>query len=193
MRLGPAFLAGVIGLACDSSRVKKDEGSLEPVTKPESSAPAAPTAPAAAPVVSAPSASASANPKAGAKTAYDARAMKLKPCMTLGKDGVLTGRNCPSGFIVYGPYAAVPADTLVEFSFEIEADDELSIYSELVSEKGKNVYLAQPDQKIPAGTRRRFAVRLHVFPQVTGFESRLVVRAPSPVNFKVHSLSLVVH
>src|SRR5436190_19771853 len=102
--------------------------------------------------------------------------MTLRPCVKL-EDNVLIGRNCPPGFVIFGPYTNTPGDANADFVFEVEADDDLKVYSDLVSDTAKVFYGALPDQPLAHGTTRRFSQRVHLFTDTQGFESRIAVRA----------------
>ncbi len=107
--------------------------------------------------------------------------------------GLITAKHCKTGFVVYGPYAAVAANSDVELSFELEAQTTFNLYTEVVSAMGTKLYGALPDQPVEKGTTRKFALKLHPYVPIEGLETRLVVTSPTPVDFKIRDFNLRVH
>jgi hypothetical protein len=166
--------------------------------KPTPSAEAAPATEASveavAPTASSREAAASAAAPAGSaapaeRRGYGASEMSRPPCVKL-EDNVLVGRNCPPGFVVFGPYTRTPAEANADFVFELEADDDIKVYADLVSDTATVFYGALPDQTVARGTTRRFSQRVHLFKEIEAFESRIAVRSERPVNFKIRDLVL---
>jgi hypothetical protein len=175
----------VFPLLCACAR-EKPSPSTQPAPSVQAAVDAAPTRASAAP---ADSAAPVEEPAPAERRGYGASEMSRPPCVTL-EDNVLVGRNCPPGFVVFGPYARTPAEANADFFFEFESDDDLKVYADLVSDTATIFYGALPDQPVARGTTRRFAQRVHLFKGIETFESRIAVRAERPVNFKIRNLVL---
>ena len=119
--------------------------------KPTSTAEASPSADslAVAPAASVASGASGATPIGSAtppeRRGYGVSEMSVPPCVTR-EDTVLVGKNCPPGFMVFGPYTRTPADANADFVFDFESDDDLKVYADLVSDTATVFYGALPYQ-----------------------------------------------
>jgi len=187
MRLPPELCLLVALVGCDPPN---DKPAPPPAAKTVAPAPAAEPAPTPTASASAPAPPSSADQ--ALKRTYGPKELKLMPCATLESPEVIRAMNCQTGFVVYGPYATVPAGSKIELSFEVEASTTLNIESELVSEMGKYFYGALPAQAVEKGTRRSFALRVPITSRVAGLEARVIVSADTPVSFKIHRMNVKV-
>jgi hypothetical protein len=118
--------------------------------------------------------------------------MKLAQCVTLDKEGTLLGSNCPSNFVVFGPYVGAPGNSNLRVSFEIQSDGPIAITSDAISEVGKRFHGVMDEQSIGSGEKRKLGYGIHLFEPVTALEARIGIRADKPVKFKITNLKIQV-
>lgn len=119
---------------------------------------------------------------------YGSVDMRVHPCMSLEADNVMTGKACPTGIVVFGPYVAIPANADVEVAFEVETTGRLAVVSDMVSDSANVFHGALLEQSLEPGTKQRFGYRIHVFKPTASLETRIFVRADNPVDFKIRDL-----
>ena len=118
--------------------------------------------------------------------------MKLNPCVTLEDDHTMTGKQCPPGAVVFGPYASAPGDADVDVAFEIETKVPLVLGADMVSRSAQIFHGSLLEQQIEPGSRRGFGYRVHLFKATNDLESRIFARAAGPADFKIHGLVVTV-
>ena len=119
--------------------------------------------------------------------------MKLSPCMSMENDHTIAGKGCTTNIVVFGPYVGVPADSDVDISFEVETKEKVAIVSDVVSNSAQQFHGSLLEQWVDAGQKRAFGYRVHVFKPVASLESRIFMRADTPVDFKIRDLVVNVH
>jgi len=124
---------------------------------------------------------------------YGPKDIRLGPCGSLTSDRVIKAANCQTGFVVFGPYVSVPANSDVEYYFEVEAITKVSLMTDIVSDMGARFHAAINEQTFDAGTRRWVSYRVHVTEPATQLEGRIHIRADEPASFKINDLVLTVH
>lgn len=124
------------------------------------------------------------------RRSYGPSDMKFHECMMLQQDGTIVGENCPSAFVLFGPYFTVPENADVDLTFTVEPSNNIVMSSDIVSEVAKNFHAAMSDQEIAANEVRKVAYRVHFFQPVNGAETRLWVRGDGPTRFKISNFAL---
>jgi hypothetical protein len=126
------------------------------------------------------------------RRAYSADDMKIHSCIARGDDGRITGKSCPSAFVVFGPYITVPASSDVQLRFDIEARDTLILTSDVISNGAKQFHGALDEQLLASGQRRTVGYRIHLFDATRSLETRVAVRADEPIDFEITNLEVKV-
>jgi hypothetical protein len=116
--------------------------------------------------------------------------MKLHDCMMMQPDGSIVGENCPSAFVLFGPYLSAPPNSDIDLAFTIEPSNGVMVSSDVVSEVAKNFHGAFRDQEVAANETRKMAHRVHFFSPAEGVETRLWVRGDGPTRFKISSFAI---
>jgi hypothetical protein len=129
---------------------------------------------------------------AALRTIYKASDMRLHECAKLQADGSVVGENCPSAFIVFGPYVAAPGNADVRLTFDIESGGDVVVASDVVSAMAKTFHGAMDEQAVSATAPRRLTYRIHFFQPTYALETRLWVRGEGASNFKISNLALEV-
>jgi len=186
MRVGSILVALSLLSACDAEGDKAAAASHGQEKKP------APATPAAA----APAASSDAQPVTAADDAklrrkYGPAEMKYNGCAKR-QENTIVGRGCPSTIVVYGPYVAVPANSEIDFSFEIQATSAVNVYSDMFAQVGKRALGALNTQAIPANEKRKLGYRINNKDADTALEARVWVHGTGPTDFEITNLSVTV-
>jgi hypothetical protein len=121
---------------------------------------------------------------------YGAADMKVHGCATLAASGSITGEQCPSSFVVFGPYVLAPGGTDLHLSFEIEAKNELAVMSDIVSDGASRTHGALDEQELEPNERRRLGYRVHFFDPARAVEARIGIRSRSGAAFVIDDLAL---
>jgi hypothetical protein len=176
--------------ACDA---EGDKAALPSHGPAPATPPAAPAEPAAPPPASAsgPASTVSPEDEDKLRRKYGAADMKFNACVKL-QGGTLLGRGCPATIVVFGPYTNVPANSEIEFVFEIQATSPVEVYSDMFAQVGKRPLGSLVPQKIAANEKRRFGYRVNMAAADTAVESRIWVHGTGPADFDITNLSLTV-
>jgi hypothetical protein len=124
------------------------------------------------------------------RRSYGPSEMKFHECMMLQADGSIVGENCPSAFVLFGPYISAPNNSDVDLTFTIEPSNKIVMSSDIVSEVAKNFHAALRDEEIAPNEVRKVAYRVHFFQPVNGVETRLWIRGDGPTRFKIANFAL---
>lgn len=138
-----------------------------------------------------PSASLSAADNAKLRRRYGPADMKYNPCVKV-VGTTIQGRRCPATILIYGPYAAVPANSALEFSFVLEGPTMLGVYSDMSAQAGARSLGALLPETLAAGEKRRLGYRINMATADVAVEARIWLHATGPVDFDITNLSLVV-
>jgi hypothetical protein len=189
----PRFLAAFLVIALAPACRERVDQSADDEPGPPTSVKGPPLA--NEPLRPAPSAAAVV-PKAADDTAlrraYGPKEMKLHPCAKLQPDGVVIGQQCPSAFVVFGPYVEAPASARLSIGFEFESDVPVEVMSDVVSEVGKRFHGSIDQQNLPPSERRHLGYSIQLTERVVALEARVGIRATGTVNFKLSKLTVVV-
>jgi hypothetical protein len=118
--------------------------------------------------------------------------MRFNPCVKREGDYTFSGKECPSGFLIYGPYVPVPDLSEIEVSFEITASKPIAIYSDIVSRMGGQMLAGLSRQKIEANTSEKLGYRVYVFNADINVESRIGMDAEQGTEFQITNLTMTV-
>jgi len=129
---------------------------------------------------------------AALRRSYEASDMALQNCTKLEGDGTIVGQNCPSGSIVFGPYVRIPRDANVRLSFDIQAQTQLGISSDIVSAAGTVFHGGMDEQVLDPKARQHWGYAIRMPQSVDAAEARLWVRGETPASFKISSFKLTV-
>lgn len=124
------------------------------------------------------------------RRSYGASDVKVHECATVQDDGTIVGENCPSAFVVFGPYVFAPNNSDASLSLDLEASSKLVIAGDIVSSAAKNLHAAIGDQELAAGETRRIAYKVHFYQPAEGVEARFWIRGDDPTSFKIRQLAL---
>lgn len=124
--------------------------------------------------------------------AYELTEMRFNECAKLDADGALVGVKCSTGCVLFGPYAAVPKDSDLRLSFDIEAESPLILASDMVSDGGNKTHGTSPEHGIQAQVKRQLDHKVHFTETTAGIEARLWIRADNPTSFKITNFKLQV-
>jgi hypothetical protein len=123
---------------------------------------------------------------------YRASDMLLDPCTRLDDAGAIIGKGCQGGFVVFGPYASISGKSNVQVRFEIEADEELVLSSDVVSNMGKLHHGDLGNQTVPPDAKRRLSYRAHLTEGGEAVEARIFIRPGDDGTFKISNLEIAV-
>jgi hypothetical protein len=123
---------------------------------------------------------------------YGVADMRMHECMKVQPDGSVLGDNCPSAFVMFGPYLTSPPNADLKLTFDIESSSKLVVTSDVVSSLAKNFHGAMDDQEIAPRQARRIGYRIHFSRPAEGVEARLWVRGDGPSSFQISNFSLEV-
>lgn len=98
--------------------------------------------------------------------------------------------DCGGGITVFGPYVEAPADSEVDFVFEIQPSADATIAADVVSDIGTIFHAGTPLLLVHASERRWAGVRVHLASHTSKLEARISVNAGKPVNYVIRGLSL---
>lgn len=126
------------------------------------------------------------------RRSYGAAEMKLNECMKVQADGSIVGEQCPSAFVMFGPYMTTPSNADVRLTMEIEAIDGLSVSSDIVSSLAGKFHGSVEDVELKPKEKRRVAYKIHLFNAADGVEARLWVKGAGPSNFRISDFALEV-
>ncbi|HTV17154.1 MAG TPA: hypothetical protein VMG12_00745 [Polyangiaceae bacterium] len=118
--------------------------------------------------------------------------MRYEPCVIARGDQALQGEGCASGFLIYGPYVNVPAKSEVEITFDIQPTQRVEVYADIVSQMGKQALAGLNPQTIEAGVNQRLGYRVHIAKADQFVESRIGMRAATPVQFSITNYTMTV-
>lgn len=124
---------------------------------------------------------------------YRASDMALNPCMRLDEAGALVGKNCPGGFVVFGPYASVSWKSVVKVRFEVESDDELVVSGDVVSNMGKQQHGELGSQTVSPDAKRPLSYRAQLEEGGEAVEARIFVRGEDDAAFRISNFEIAVH
>ncbi len=123
---------------------------------------------------------------------YYSNIMKLHECVKLNDDGSLTGVDCPSTLVVFGPYIAAPANSNVQVHFDVEAPSQLSVMSDVLSDGAKQFHGAFDDRDVRPNERTSVHYRIHLFDAVRALEARVGIRSGRPASFRITNYKLTI-
>jgi hypothetical protein len=123
---------------------------------------------------------------------YGAIDMRYQSCVTQDGENTLHGKDCNSGFTIYGPYVRVPANSEVEVSFEIHATNAIEVYADIVSRMATQTLAGLNRQTLAAGEKRTIGYRVHVFSEDVNVESRIGFAGNAGIDFRISGLTMTV-
>ena len=126
------------------------------------------------------------------RRAYTADDMKIHSCVTRVDSGHISGKRCPSAFVVFGPYVTVPASSDVQLRFDIEARGKFHLTSDIISNGAKQFHGALDELTLNLGERRSIGYRIRVFDATRTLETRIAIRANEPIDFEITDLEVKV-
>jgi hypothetical protein len=118
--------------------------------------------------------------------------MRYEPCVTAQGDQALRGEGCPSGFLIYGPYVNVPANSDVEVTFDVQPSQRVEVYADIVSQMAKQALAGLNPQVVDAGVTQRLGYRVHISNADQFVESRIGLRSATPVGFSISNYTMTV-
>jgi hypothetical protein len=118
--------------------------------------------------------------------------MRSNGCLTRLNDNAFQGEACPTGFVIYGPYVPVPANSEIEVSFEVNSSTTLEVYADVVSQMGVQLLAGLSRQTVEAGVSQKLGYRVHVFNADTNVESRIGISAQNGTRFEISNLAMTV-
>lgn len=121
---------------------------------------------------------------------YGAADVKMHECATMRDTSTIVGENCPSSFVVFGPYVFAPGNADVSLRFELKASSELKIASDIVSAAAQNMHAATPEQRLTAGETTQVAYKVRFFEPAEGLEARLWIGSDAPAWFELRQLAI---
>jgi hypothetical protein len=191
MRLAMFFAGCFLLAACDAEGDKAaaashGQGQAKPATPVSEAAPSQGVPAAPAPV---PAALPGDDGKLRRK--YGLADMKYNPCVKV-QGATLQGRGCPATIVVFGPYSNVPANSEIEFVFEVQATSAVEVYSDMFAQVGKRALGSLVPQKLAPNEKRRFGYRVNMAAADTAVEARVWVHGTGPSDFEVSNLSMTV-
>jgi hypothetical protein len=136
----------------------------------------------------APEAAASENP--ALRRAYGIGDMMLGTCAKRA-DSTIVGAKCGNGYVVFGPYVEVPANSEVRVTFELHALGKLEFSSDIVSNVRQILGVLEA-QSLAAGESRKLGYRIHLSEAAKALEARVWVSSEKPVDFEIKNLALTV-
>jgi hypothetical protein len=120
---------------------------------------------------------------------YGPSDMKIGDCTQIGPEGSIVGKECPNGYVVFGPYVAAPAKTNVQVSFEIFAREALSFSSDIVTDVDLTRGRVE-SQQLAAGEVRKLAYEVYFPDAAKSLEARIWVSAKKPVAFEIRQFGV---
>lgn len=118
--------------------------------------------------------------------------MRSNACVTRKNERTFAGGECPPGFVIYGPYVAVPADAEVEVAFNVRSNKQLELYADIVSRMGTQTLAGLNRQRIEPGPSQKLGYRVHIFSPETNVESRIGVKVEPGTEFEIADLTMTV-
>jgi hypothetical protein len=115
--------------------------------------------------------------------------MRINDCTRLGPDGTITGTACPSGCVVFGPYAAAPPRSTVHVEFELVARDPLEFSSDMITDLQLTRGRLAP-QQLAAGETRKLGYEVYFPDDAKLLEARIWIGSDKPVSFEIKSLGV---
>jgi hypothetical protein len=119
---------------------------------------------------------------------YGAAEMRYHECATLQTDGKIRGKQCPSGFVVFGPYVAAPSNSNLHIQFDIQSPTKLTVSSDVVSDLGKQFHGALGEQTIEPNKKLTLGYTIHLPLPAEAVEARLFVQGESATTFDISNL-----
>jgi len=123
---------------------------------------------------------------------YGAVDMRFNSCVTRTNDYTLRGEACPSGFVIYGPYVAVPAKSEIDVTFEFKPSKRVEVYADIVSRMAAQTLAGLNRQVIEAGVTQKLGYRVYIFNPDVQVESRIGMTADPGTNFEITNLTMTV-
>jgi hypothetical protein len=118
--------------------------------------------------------------------------MRFDECVRAQGDQALRGDACSNGFLIYGPYVNVPANSELEVTFDVLSSQTIDVYADIVSQMGKQSLAGLNPQTIEAGAPRRLGYRVNIFKPDQFVESRIGFRSPTPIGFAITNYTMTV-
>jgi hypothetical protein len=116
---------------------------------------------------------------------YGAAEMKLHECTTLEPDGTLTGKQCPSAFVVFGPYVTAPASSNLHLRFDVQSPGTIFVSGDLVSNLTRQFHGSFGDQMVEANRQRTIDYKINLPLSTEAVEARIFIHAEKPSDFKI--------
>jgi hypothetical protein len=145
-----------------------------------------------APKAAAPPAIPASSPADPLRRDYRAKDMVLHQCASLDAEGAIVGKGCAGGFAVFGPYVSVPANAEVRVQFDVQASQDVTVSSDVVSDLGRRSHGSLSDQAIVANHSQSLWYQVHVDGAAQAVEARLMVRSKALVDFRITNLTLAI-
>lgn len=118
--------------------------------------------------------------------------MRSNACVTRKDEKTFVGSACPPGFVIYGPYVAVPANADIEVAFDIKSNKRVEIYADIVSRMGTQTLAGLNRQTVEPGVDQKLGYRVHIFNADTNVESRIGMNADPGTEFEIANLTMTV-
>jgi hypothetical protein len=118
--------------------------------------------------------------------------MRFNACVKRVNDHTVSGSECPAGFLVYGPYVSVPADSEIDVSFEVKPSKSISIHADIVSQMGGQTLAGLNRLRIQAGQMQKLGYRVHIFDADVNVESRIGIDGEPGTAFEITNLTMTV-
>jgi hypothetical protein len=118
--------------------------------------------------------------------------MRFDGCVKRQNDHTVLGDSCPTGFLIYGPYVPVPANSEIDVSFDVRPSKDILIYADIVSQMGKQTLAGLNRQRVAAGQLQKVGYRVHVFNADVNVESRIGMDAEPGTHFELSNLTMTV-
>jgi hypothetical protein len=123
---------------------------------------------------------------------YGAAELKIHECASVEPDGSVKGRQCPSAFVVFGPYVASPANSNLHVRFEVEAQDRIVVSGDVVSQSTRKFHGSFGDTAIDSDHPATIDFKVNVPLATQGIEARIYIRADKPASFDFRNLNVAV-
>jgi hypothetical protein len=121
---------------------------------------------------------------------YGPAELKFHECVSVEPDGIVKGQECPSAFVVFGPYVASPANSNLHVRFDVRSRDRLRVSGDVVSESARKFHGSFGDTAIAPDQPVTIDFKVNVPLPTQGVEARIYIRAEKPANFHIQNLSV---
>jgi hypothetical protein len=142
-----------------------------------------------------PASSSSTSSPSPAREAVDSRALgaadlKLDACAILRPNGNVHVPGCRGPFVAFGPYLSLPAGSEVQVSFEVDAESDVTLYAEVVSDAGRSKHGALLPELVSEGEQQGFSFRVRLERATESLETRIVLDGERAASFELRELTV---